>query len=138
MQELPPKSDAGKRESPLPDILSNLFRKAHLEHKLKARMDPYFEDNDLVFSNPLGGYIEGKMPLRKLREIEKKLDISPINIHGLRHTFATRLFEAGEEIEVVSALLGHASVDITREVYVHILNDRKKKVVEKINEILSV
>lgn len=138
LQELPPKSKAGIRKIPLPEILTKLLKKAHLEQKLKARMDPFFDNKGLIFYNELGGYIESKMPLRRLRAIEKKLDISPVNIHGLRHTFATRLFEAGEEIEVVSSLLGHASVDITREVYVHILNDRKKKVVEKINDILSV
>ena len=136
--ELLPKSKAGIRKIPLPEILVKLLKKAHLEQKLKARMDPFYENNQLVFSDPLGRYIESKMPLRKLREIEKKLGLSLINIHGLRHTYATRLFEAGEEIEVVSSLLGHASVDITREVYVHILNDRKKKVVEKINDILSI
>lgn len=137
LQELPPKSKAGIRKIPLPDILTKLLKKAHLQQKLKARMDPYFEDKGLIFYDDLGAYIESKKPLRRLKSIEKKLDLSPVNIHGLRHTFATRLFEAGEEIEVVSSLLGHASVDITRDVYVHILNDRKRKVVEKINDILS-
>lgn len=137
LQELPPKSQAGIRIIHLPEILTKMLKKAELEKKLKARMDPFYTDNDLIFHDDLGNYIELKKPLRRLKRIEKNLNLSLINIHGLRHTFATRLFEVGEEIEVVSALLGHASVDITREVYVHILNDRKKKVVEKINEVLS-
>lgn len=138
LQELPPKSTAGIRKIHLPEILTTYLRKAHLEQRLKARVDPGYVDNSLVFADEMGMYIEAKKPLRKLKALEKKLDLSPVNIHGLRHTFATRLFEVGEEIEVVSALLGHSSVDITRDVYVHILNDRKKKVVQKINEILSV
>lgn len=138
LQEIPPKSEAGIRTIPLPDKLKPLLKKAHREYKLKARMDPYYDGNNLVFSDDIGDYIKSKQPLRKLRKLENELEISLINIHGLRHTYATRLFEAGEEIEVVSSLLGHSSVDITREVYVHILDERKKKVVEKINEFMYI
>ena len=138
LQELPPKSEAGIRTIPLPDKLKPLLKKAHMEYKLKARMDPYYQDNNLVFSDDLGEYIKSKQPLRHLRKLENELEVSLVNIHGLRHTYATRLFEAGEEIEVVSSLLGHSSVDITREVYVHILDERKKKVVEKINEFMYI
>lgn len=138
LKEMPPKSEAGYRVMPLPSTLAALLKKAHLNHKLRARMDPYYEDNNIVFSNDLGAHIEAKAPLRRLRKIEKELKISPVNIHGLRHSYATRLFEKGEEIEIVSSLLGHSSVDITRDVYVHILNERKKKVAQRIEEILTL
>lgn len=40
-------------------------------------------------------------------------------VHSLRHTFATRLIEQGAPIKIVSELLGHSSVAITLNVYVH-------------------
>lgn len=63
----------------------------------------------------------------------KKLDISPVNFHGLRHTFATRLIENGADYKTVSELLGHASVNITLNLYVHSYMEQKRKAVELMN-----
>lgn len=41
------------------------------------------------------------------------------NFHALRHTFATRCVEAGFEIKSLSEILGHSSVNITLNRYVH-------------------
>lgn len=47
------------------------------------------------------------------------LGLPHIGLHGLRHTFATSLINAGINIKVVSELLGHASVQITLDIYYH-------------------
>ena len=41
-------------------------------------------------------------------------------IHDLRHTFATLAIEAGEDLAIVSRTLGHASVAITADIYMHV------------------
>lgn len=51
--------------------------------------------------------------------MQKSLGITPIPIHALRHTFASNLINAGVDIKVVSQLLGHSSVKITYDTYVH-------------------
>ena len=47
--------------------------------------------------------------------------------HVLRHTFATRCFEAGMDIKEVQRLMGHASADITLEVYTHYCEESRKE-----------
>ena len=47
----------------------------------------------------------------------------PINPHMLRHSYATRLIEAGVPIHDVAAALGHSSV-ATTEKYLHVSDDR--------------
>ena len=42
-----------------------------------------------------------------------------ITVHALRHSFATRLLEKGVNPKIVSALLGHASIQITLDTYSH-------------------
>ncbi|MGH4138668.1 tyrosine-type recombinase/integrase [Clostridium sp.] len=53
----------------------------------------------------------------------------------LRHTYATRLFELGEEAKTVQELLGHANISITLDTYTHVLASMKKKATQKLNEL---
>ena len=46
--------------------------------------------------------------------------------HGLRHTFATRMVEAGVNIKVVQEVLGHADVATTLNIYTSVEDDFKK------------
>lgn len=62
--------------------------------------------------------------------LRDKLGISNVTFHGLRHTFATRLIESGADYKTVSELLGHASVSITLNLYVHPQMEQKRKAVE--------
>lgn len=57
-------------------------------------------------------------------------------LHVLRHTFATKALRAGVEISDVSKILGHSSVSITYNTYIHVDENRKRLVVEKLEEIL--
>ena len=53
------------------------------------------------------------------QKMQKRLGIQPVTVHALRHTFATNLIKANVDIKVVSQLLGHSSVKITYDTYVH-------------------
>ena len=54
---------------------------------------------------------------KTFRRIFKRLDIKPITPHGLRHYFATYAIKNGAKLELISKILGHASVGITADVY---------------------
>ena len=51
----------------------------------------------------------------------------------MRHTFATRLVEAGVDIATVAILMGHSDSNFTRKVYVKTGNGHKLDAVSKIN-----
>ena len=48
------------------------------------------------------------------------------NYHSLRHTFATRCIESGMDVKTLSELLGHSSVNITLNTYVHSSMNHKR------------
>ena len=52
-----------------------------------------------------------------------------ISLHGCRHTCATNMLKAGEPIHVVSRFLGHSNVQITLDVYGHVLPGQEEQVV---------
>jgi len=61
----------------------------------------------------------------------RSLDIPPLKFHCLRHTFATRCIESKCDYKTVSAILGHASLATTMDIYVHPGFDDKKRCIEK-------
>lgn len=53
----------------------------------------------------------------------------------MRHTFDTRALENGMKPIVVSRLLGHASIQITMDIYGHVIPDFAEQELEKLEEI---
>ncbi|KAI3349637.1 hypothetical protein FDB55_09770 [Clostridium botulinum] len=58
-----------------------------------------------------------------------------VKFHSLRHTYATRLFEKGVQLKTVQKLLGHSSIEITADIYTHVMNSEKISAVQKLNDL---
>lgn len=58
-----------------------------------------------------------------------------VGIHTLRHTFATNLFKNGVDVKVVSKILGHSSVKITYDTYIHVIESLEVEAMESIPNI---
>lgn len=65
------------------------------------------------------------------KRLLKQLGLPAIRFHGLRHSFATRCIECNCDYKTVSALLGHANINTTLNLYVHPGMAQKKKCVNK-------
>lgn len=61
----------------------------------------------------------------------KRLGIPYMKFHTLRHTFATRCVESRCDYKTVSALLGHADIRTTLNLYVHPDMTQKRKCVDQ-------
>lgn len=61
-------------------------------------------------------------------------DVTP---HQLRHAFATILFDAKVDVKDAQDILGHSSIQITRDVYTHIRQERREITAEQINRFLE-
>lgn len=57
---------------------------------------------------------------RCFHTILKNANIQEYGVHALRHTFASLLFSKGVDVKIVSELLGHSTVKITYDTYVHL------------------
>ena len=58
-------------------------------------------------------------------------------LHDLRHFFASLLLAQGVELKVVSELLGHSSIQITGDIYAHVLPQLKEQALDLLDSILT-
>ena len=73
---------------------------------------------------------------REFNKIIKAAEVRSITFHGMRHTCATLLLKARVPVHVVSERLGHKSVDITMNIYAHVLPDMQEDAAVKLGSIL--
>ena len=61
--------------------------------------------------------------------------IADVHFHTLRHTFATRCVEVGFEMKSLSEILGHSTVKVTLDRYVHPSMELKRNNMDKLSQI---
>lgn len=88
--------------------------------------------SDYVDCNDKGELLSQQTLPKILKAILKAADVPYRSAHSFRHTFATNLIQAGVDVKVVSQLLGHSSVKITYDTYVHMGVDRAIEAVKRI------
>lgn len=77
-------------------------------------------------------YIEPRTMQNHFKKLIQESGITDANYHALRHTFATRCVEVGFEIKTLSEILGHATVNITLNCYVHSSFELKRQNMNKL------
>ena len=82
-------------------------------------------DIGFVFISSTGSLIDPRDFQRYFKQLLKKHGIRQINVHGLRHTFATRALESGMSVKTLSKILGHSNVGFTLDTYTHVTEDLK-------------
>jgi len=119
-------------------------RKAQRELMMANRTT--YEDHGLVFAkqpehlqtpaaklgHPCHALVEGAFTA-----ITRAAAVKAIKFHGLRHTAATLLLQAGVPVQVVAQRLGHAQISMTLEVYAHALPDMQRDAAAKLGALLA-
>jgi integrase len=73
----------------------------------------------------------------RLNVLRKRAGKPTVRFHDLRHTCATLLLLDDVSAKVVSERLGHASIEITLNVYSHVLPTLQERAVEKLEGIMG-
>lgn len=103
------KTYSGDRRIPLNEIAESALQ----------RMCDKFPDSEYIVCAKNGGVLAPQQYDRTFRRIIKNTKIGKGSTHSLRHTFANMLFRNKVDIKTISTLMGHASVQITLDTYVH-------------------
>lgn len=121
-----PKSSSAVRTIPISDFLLQVLHK-------KSGM----EKQAYILTGRSDKYVEPRLMEYHFKKIVKKLGIEHVNFHCLRHTFATRCVEAGFDVKTLSVILGHSSIQITMNRYVHPTIDMKRENMKKLEQLMD-
>lgn len=109
-------------------------RRRQAEEKMRERLD--YQDTGLVFATALGLPLDGTNVWRTWDGIAKRAGVA-CTIHQLRHTHATHLLQAGVHPKIVQERLGHASIDITMNLYSHVTPTMQAEALEKMRRMID-
>lgn len=79
--------------------------------------------NDLVFPGQDGGFMSGGEYRWRFDKACKKVGITDLTPHDLRHTCASLAISSGANVKVVQRMLGHATAAMTLDLYGHLFDD---------------
>ena len=108
-----PKSANSNRTIPIPDCLISLisqFIGVPTTFVLSGNNKP----------------VEPRTMQNRFKRVLDNANLPSINYHSLRHAFATGALEIGFDIKTLSEILGHSSVEVTLNRYIHSSMDRKR------------
>ena len=92
--------------------------------------------SEMVFTTKNGNLVDPRNFQRDFKLLLKRNGLHEINVHGLRHTFATRALESGMNVKTLSKFLGHSSVAFTLDTYAHVTEDLKFEEMSALNSFL--
>lgn len=121
-----PKSNYSIRKIPIPGNLYGILK------------DISQSDEVYLLTGSKNECLEPRTLQNHFKSVIKSCDIENANFHALRHTFATRCIEIGFDVKSLSEILGHASVNITLNRYVHPSMELKQKNMNMISDLFAV
>lgn len=116
------------------DTITNYIDTVVVETYKRNRKE--FDDNSLIFVNESCNIIDQSNLRKKWVKFLKEIDVTYKKWHALRSAFACLLFLCSADIKTVQELLGHADINTTAKIYLHVFPDTKKNAVNLLNQKL--
>lgn len=128
----PLKTQNSKRIIPLNSLMMEVVnRQKNIQSRLGAK-----GDMGLLFTNTTGTPVDVNNLRRWMRRELPNLGLKPITPHDLRRGFVSILVAANADIKTVSALLGHADISTTLNIYAQANTKRKEEVMGQMEVLL--
>lgn len=141
-----PKAKSSNREVPMTNrVKEALLQQKEWGYKSKAVIDgyknfvfcsstgnPYIQTNIRICIKWAVNKINRKERARAEKEGREAVIMERFSPHSMRHTFATRCCERGVSPKVAQKILGHASINMTLDIYTHVSNDMLLTDLEKL------
>lgn len=92
----------------------------------------------LVFNNSKNSFITPAVPQKWNDSIVKQYHLTKrLRIHDFRHTHASILLSNGMQVKAVSERLGHSNIQTTLDIYTHVMQKDKDKLIDDFAKIIN-
>ena len=118
-----PKSESSKRVIPIPESM--------IPYLSEFMSEP---DNFLLSGTEKP--VEPRTMQNRFARILNNVNLPSVHFHSLRHYFASSCIRLGFDVKALSELLGHCSVEITLNRYVHSTFEQKRQYMDRIKMVV--
>lgn len=133
-----PKTPMSIRKIVIDDATVQMLQEHKIaQDKQKKIICSAWQEPEAVFTSATGHFYDRSLLNTQFRRfMNQHPELHRITIHGLRHTHASLLILAGENLDAISKHLGHASADITSRYYAHLMSEVQVRITQTISGVL--
>ena len=114
--------------------LQSALRDLYTERQLEAAANKWETLPKWVFSNESGELLDpDNLRKRVFYDLLDKGKLRKIRFHDLRHTYASLLLQQGESPVYVKEQMGHSSIQVTVDIYGHLIPGGNKAAVDRLD-----
>ena len=143
-REKPPKTQRSARTLALAAFVIEALRRrkatqlerlnAMLSNELEARRR---QESSYVFDRADGSPWNPDSFSWAFADLVRRAKLPKIRLHDLRHSHATLALSAGTDLKTISAALGHSTISITANTYVHAIESMQRSHADRIDAMLG-
>lgn len=136
--EIVPTKSKQNRSVPLTDgMITVLKEQKKLQQSNKEILWNKYHKSNFIITRPDGSLIHTRYLSKQFTRKIKSAGLNHIRFHDLRHTCASLMLLEGENLKNISEILGHSTITITADTYIHIVDEMKRKAVNKLDKYMN-
>jgi len=119
-----------------PPMLKALLWHERRQETERTALGTSWIDTGFIFTSAVGTPIDPRNFYREFTKICRDAGMDDWHPHELRHSAASLMLAQGVKLQVVSQVLGHASIRMTADVYGHILDPDRQEAADAMGTLL--
>jgi integrase len=119
-----------------PELVELLRRHRTRLAEERMAIGPAWREHDLIFPSAVGTPLDPDNVSHWFSRICRRAGLGHWHLHELRHSGASLMLAQGTDLYVVSEVLGHSSVAITKDVYGHLVEGQKRAAATRMSQAL--
>nr|DAU90920.1 MAG TPA: SITE SPECIFIC RECOMBINASE XERD [Caudoviricetes sp.] len=129
-------SDVLEKEGKIVELSFSEETKDYLLKLIEYRKENNIDDHGRIFISP---YVTDDKPIQDgtlnswCKKIGDLIGVPSLHPHDFRHSYATLMKNAGIDLESISEMLNHASVDVTKKFYIKADSSKIRKLKDSVN-----
>lgn len=130
------KTDGSSRDITVPSIIMSLLKKEKIRQNKLKMQNLLSNEYSVVCLNSKYRYWNNSSFSDAYKAFLKKINMRYIKIHSLRHAHASMLILTNTDMKTVSQRLGHTDINITMNIYSHVLKEMDLTASKNIEKVL--